>query len=64
MRSGLVGHTGIIGDNPKTQMKLKNFFNRNNIHKSSTEKYDILICVAPSVKKKLANKLPKKGEGF
>lgn len=57
-RTALIGFTGFVGGNLARQHKFDCLYNSANIGKIGNEKFDTIICAAPSAVKWKANKEP------
>jgi hypothetical protein len=58
MNNGLIGYSGFVGGNLKTALSFDHCFNSQNIGQIKNQRFDTLVCSAPSAAKWLANKQP------
>jgi nucleoside-diphosphate-sugar epimerase len=54
----LIGYTGFVGSNLSKQVHFDYLFNSSNIHELKNNRYDLIVCAAPSAVKWKANKEP------
>lgn len=60
MTRALIGHTGFVGGNLKSQQAFDDFYNSKNISDINGKHYDALICAGVSAVKWMANREPEK----
>jgi nucleoside-diphosphate-sugar epimerase len=60
MTRALIGHTGFVGGNLKSQQAFDDFYNSKNISDINGKHYDALICAGVSAVKWMANSEPEK----
>lgn len=58
MRTALIGSTGFIGGELKTNYEFTDIYNSKNIKEIKDKIYDVVVCAAPSSNKLLANRRP------
>jgi len=61
VKNCLIGHTGFVGTNLKSQKKFNYFFNSKNIN-NLEGKYNMIVCSAAPAKKWYANQNPEEDE--
>ncbi|GIW65409.1 MAG: hypothetical protein KatS3mg093_388 [Candidatus Parcubacteria bacterium] len=59
MKSALIGYTGFVGGNIKSQMNFDDLYNSKNIQEIKGKKYDLVVSAGVSAVKWLANQKPK-----
>jgi len=60
MTSALIGHTGFVGTNLKTQHQFTDFYNSQNINTIQGKSYDVVVCSGIPASMWLANTNPQK----
>ncbi|KIM06107.1 MAG: pyridine nucleotide transhydrogenase [Sulfurovum sp. AS07-7] len=58
MKKALIGYTGFVGSNLKSQMKFNDFYNSKNIQDIKDKEYDVVYCAGAPAAKWVANQKP------
>lgn len=58
MKKALIGYTGFVGTNLKTQIKFDDFYNSKNIQDLKGKEYDVVYCAGAPAAKWIANQKP------